>query len=158
MEIDKDKPVYVIGVVSEMLSIPPQMLRIYEKANLVHPKRTKQNTRLYSQTDIEKLKKIATLHQELGINLAGVEVILHLRQRMETMHEEFQRFIEVMGKRFGSELNLDLDENSTDLVPLSDQGAYIMKLIEVYEEKKYRENRDEKAGEKIILKNIEKAE
>jgi len=131
MEINKDKPVYVISVVSEMLNIPPQTLRIYEKSNLVNPKRTKQNTRLYSQTDIEKLQRIIRLHQELGINMAGIEVILHMRNRMEFMQMEFEKIIGLIRDRFGAEFNVNLDENSTDLVPLSDQGAQIMRLIDI---------------------------
>jgi MerR family transcriptional regulator, heat shock protein HspR len=130
MEIDREKPVYVISVVAEMIDIPQQTLRIYEKAKLVCPKRTKQNTRLYSQTDVEKLQRIARLHQELGINLAGIEVILHMRQRMEQMQTQFTKFLELFQERLGSELNVDLDENSTDLVPLSGKGAYIMRLID----------------------------
>jgi MerR family transcriptional regulator, heat shock protein HspR len=131
MEIGKDKPVYVISVVSEMLNVPPQTLRIYEKANLVNPKRTKQNTRLYSQADIEKLQRIIRLHQDLGINLAGIEVILHMRLKIEFFQSEFERMISVIRDRFGADLNVNLDENSTDLVPLSDQGAQIMRLIDI---------------------------
>ena len=131
MEINKDKPVYIISVVSEMLNIPPQTLRIYEKSNLVNPKRTKQNTRLYSQTDIEKLQRIIRLHQELGINMAGIEVILHMRNRMEFMQLEFEKIIGLIRDRFGAEFNVNIDENSTDLVPLSDQGAQIMRLIDI---------------------------
>jgi len=131
MEIGKDKPVYVISVVSEMLSVPPQTLRIYEKANLVTPKRTKQNTRLYSQADIEKLQRIIRLHQDLGINLAGIEVILHMRLKIEFFQSEFEKMIGIIRDRFGADLNVNLDENSTDLVPLSDQGAQIMRLIDI---------------------------
>jgi len=131
MEINKDKPVYVISVVSEMLNIPPQTLRIYEKANLVCPKRTKQNTRLYSQSDVEKLQRICRLHQDLGINLAGIEVILHMRSKMEYMNNEFRKFVDLIKEKFGADLNLDIDENSTDIVPLSDQGAQIMRLIDI---------------------------
>jgi MerR family transcriptional regulator, heat shock protein HspR len=139
MEINKDKPVYVISVVSEMLDIPPQTLRIYEKANLVMPQRTKQNTRLYSQTDIEKLQRIVRLHQDLGINLAGIEVILHMRQRMEFFQSEFQKMIELIRDRFGADLDVELDENSTGLVPLSEQGAQIMRLIDILKSDKSSE-------------------
>ena len=111
MDISKDKPVYVISVVSEMLEVPPQTLRIYEKANLVMPKRTKQNTRLYSQSDIEKLQRIIRLHQDLGINLAGIEVILHMRQKMEYFQTEFERMISLIKDKFGADLKMDLDEN-----------------------------------------------
>ncbi len=131
MDISDDKPVYVISVVSEILNIPQQTLRIYEKANLVTPKRTKQNTRLYSQADIEKLQRIIRLHQELGINLAGIEVIMHMRQKMMNMQFEFEKIIRLMKDTFGADLNVDLDENSTNLVPLSEQGAQIMRMIDI---------------------------
>ena len=131
MEISNDKPVYVISVVAEMLNVPQQTLRIYEKANLVMPKRTKQNTRLYSQSDIEKLQRIIRLHQELGINLAGIEVILHMRIKMLLLQEEFERMIKLIRDSFGAELNVNLNEDSTDLVPLSEQGAQIMRLIDI---------------------------
>ncbi len=106
-------------------------MRIYEKANLVTPKRTKQNTRLYSQADIEKLQRIIRLHQELGINLAGIEVIMHMRQKMMNMQFEFEKIIRLMKDTFGADLNVDLDENSTNLVPLSEQGAQIMRMIDI---------------------------
>jgi len=131
MDIDIDKPVYVISVVSEMLGTPPQTLRMYEKANLVVPKRTSRNTRLYSQRDVEKLKRIVSLHQDLGINIAGIEVILHMRNRMENLQNNFVHFVEFMRKKFGEDIQVNLDENSTDLVPLSEQGAYIMRLVDM---------------------------
>ncbi len=132
MEIDRDKPVYVISVVAEMLKIPPQTLRIYEKSALIEPCRSKRNTRLYSQRDVEKLQSIVRLHQDLGINLAGIEVILHMKQKMEHMQTEFNSLIEFVRDRFGADISSNLDENSTDLVPLSDSGAYIMRLIDAH--------------------------
>lgn len=137
MDIDKDKPVYVISVVSEMLDTPPQTLRIYEKANLVVPKRTSRNTRLYSMRDVEKLQRIVRLHQDLGINLAGIEVILHMRMKMERMQSDFHKFFDYVKDRLGEDFSGGLDENSTDLVPLSDQGAYIMRIIDV-KQKEYQ--------------------
>ncbi len=134
MDIDINEPVYIISVVSEMLNIPQQTLRIYEKSNLVCPKRTKQNTRLYSQADVEKLHRIVRLHQDLGINLAGIEVILHMRQKMEKMQTDFNSFINMVRDRLGTELDINLNEDSTDLVPLSDQGAHIMKIIDILTE------------------------
>jgi len=141
MDVDKDKPVYVISVVSEMLCIPPQTLRIYEKARLVIPRRTARNTRLYSQRDVEKLQRIVRLHQDLGINLAGIEVIIHMRQKMEKLQGDFRKFAELISKRFGDSFSPDTDEESTDLVPLSDTGAYIMRLIDMQLEELEREAR-----------------
>ncbi|HOC93384.1 MAG TPA: MerR family transcriptional regulator [bacterium] len=131
MDIDRDKPVYVISVVADMLGVPQQTLRIYEKASLIRPRRTSQNTRLYSQSDVEKLQRIIRLHQDLGINLAGIEVILHMRMKMERMQTEFEGFVKFARERIDSDAFTAPDENSTDLVPLSEQGANIMRIIDI---------------------------
>ena len=104
VDVDKDKPVYVISVVAEMLDTTQQQLRIYEKEKLVIPQRTKRNTRLYSQRDLELLQKIITLHQDLGVNLAGVEIILNMRKRMQQMQTDFEKFLEEVRSRFGVDL------------------------------------------------------
>ena len=104
VELDKEKPVYVISVVAEMLSTTQQQLRIYEKEKLCVPKRTKKNTRLYSQSDVESLQRIISLHQDLGVNLAGIEVILSLRSKIDEMENEFAEFVKEVQERFGTDL------------------------------------------------------
>ena len=91
---DKDKPVFMISVVAEMLDIHPQTLRLYEREGLVVPKRTDGNTRLYSQDDIDKLRRVLSLTRELGVNLAGVEVILSMRERMGQMQEAMEQLVQ----------------------------------------------------------------
>ena len=81
---------YMISVVSEMLGIHPQTLRLYEREGFVKPKRSGGNTRLYSDDDIEKLEMILRLTRELGVNLAGVEVILSMREKMDMMQQEME--------------------------------------------------------------------
>ena len=76
---------YMISVVSEMLGIHPQTLRIYEREGFIKPKRSGGNTRLYSEEDVERLEMVLRLTRELGVNLAGVEVILSMREKMEQM-------------------------------------------------------------------------
>lgn len=83
----------MISVVAEMLDIHPQTLRLYEREGLVIPQRTDGNTRLYSQEDIDKLRRILRLTRELGVNLAGVEVILSMREKMERMQEAMEQLI-----------------------------------------------------------------
>lgn len=83
----------MISVVAEMLDIHPQTLRLYEREGLVIPKRTEGNTRLYSQEDIDRLRRILRLTRELGVNLAGVEVILSMRKKMEQMQEMMEQLI-----------------------------------------------------------------
>ena len=90
---DRGKPLFMISVVAEMLDIHPQTLRLYEREGLVVPQRTDGNTRLYSQEDIDKLRRVLRLTRELGVNLAGVEVILTMREKMEQMQEMMEQLI-----------------------------------------------------------------
>ncbi len=90
MRRSPDEPVYMIGVAAKMLSCHPQTLRMYEREGLVAPHRSDTNLRLYSDTDIEKLRMIKRLTQELGVNLAGVEVILDLLDKVERQQHEIE--------------------------------------------------------------------
>jgi MerR family transcriptional regulator/heat shock protein HspR len=83
----------MISVVSEMLGIHPQTLRLYEREGFIKPKRSGGNTRLYSEEDVEKLEMVLRLTRELGVNLAGVEVILSMREKMEQMQQEMEQTI-----------------------------------------------------------------
>jgi MerR family transcriptional regulator/heat shock protein HspR len=88
--------VYRIGAIAERYGIHPQTLRMYEREGLLRPARTEGNTRLYDADTIERLEIILTLTRHLGVNLAGVEVILHMKQRMETMQGEVQKMLGVL--------------------------------------------------------------
>jgi MerR family transcriptional regulator/heat shock protein HspR len=83
-----DDPCYVISVAAQMVDLHPQTLRYYERVGLVVPARSPGNMRLYSQNDIKRLQKICRLTDELGVNLAGVEVILRLTDTIETLQAE----------------------------------------------------------------------
>jgi MerR family transcriptional regulator/heat shock protein HspR len=83
-----DEPCYVISVVSRMVNLHPQTLRYYERAGLVVPARSTGNVRLYSPNDIERLRKICRLTDELGVNLAGVEVIMRLTDTIERLQND----------------------------------------------------------------------
>jgi len=85
-----DEPVYLISVVATMLDIHPQTLRQYEKEGLISPSRTQGRMRLYSGRDIDKIKFVLQLTRKMGVNLAGVDVILKLKEQMDTMSEEIQ--------------------------------------------------------------------
>lgn len=78
---EKDKPLYTIGVAARLLGVHPQTLRLYEREGLISPSRTEGNTRLYSQRDIEDVRTIMHLTREVGVNLAGVELIVGVRRR-----------------------------------------------------------------------------
>ena len=94
--------VYRIGVIAEKYGIHPQTLRMYEREGLLRPARTEGNTRLYDSDTIERLEIILTLTRSLGVNLAGVEVILHMKQRMERMHGDVQKMLEVLSRELGA--------------------------------------------------------
>ena len=84
---------YMISVVAKSYGIHPQTLRLYEREGLLKPSRTEGNTRLYSEEDLRQLEVILNLTRELGVNLAGVEIILNMRQKMEQMQEEVSEFV-----------------------------------------------------------------
>ena len=85
---DKSRPKYSISVVAQMFDVHPQTLRLYEREGLMKPQRTQRNTRMYSDSEIERLKGILNLTQEMGVNLAGVEVILSMRDQIGEMHDQ----------------------------------------------------------------------
>ena len=89
----KDRAYYMISVVAKQYGVHPQTLRLYEREGLLKPSRTEGNTRLYSDEDLEALSFILNLTRELGVNLAGVEIIMNMRGRMESMQREFDRFL-----------------------------------------------------------------
>jgi len=86
-----DRPRYMISVAADLVGMHPQTLRIYEQKGLVRPKRTAGNTRLYSELDIERLRLIQRLTTELGLNLAGVERVLHLEDELRRMRRRLER-------------------------------------------------------------------
>ena len=86
-----DRPRYMISIAAELVGMHPQTLRIYENKGLVRPKRTRGNTRLYSESDLERLRLIQRLTTELGLNLAGVEVVLRLEDELRKAHGRIER-------------------------------------------------------------------
>jgi MerR family transcriptional regulator/heat shock protein HspR len=86
-----DRPRYMISIAADLVGMHPQTLRIYENKGLVRPKRTRGNTRLYSETDLERLRLIQRLTSELGLNLAGVEVVLRLEDELRKAHKRIDR-------------------------------------------------------------------
>jgi len=84
---------YMISVVAKQYGIHPQTLRLYEREGLLKPSRTEGNTRLYSEEDLKRLEVVLNLTRELGVNLAGVEIILNMREKMERMQSEMNEFV-----------------------------------------------------------------
>ncbi|MGB7589296.1 MAG: helix-turn-helix transcriptional regulator [Solirubrobacterales bacterium] len=89
--IDAERGVYMISVAAELAHMHPQTLRVYEARGLIAPKRSPKNTRLYSQRDVERLRRIQQMTSELGLNLAGVEIVLEMERRVEEVKAELER-------------------------------------------------------------------
>ena len=92
--IEASEPIYVISVAAAILEVHPQTLRYYERAGLVQPSRSRGNIRLYSQENIERLRLIQRLMDDLGVNLAGVEVIMNMSERIRALEAEVERLQE----------------------------------------------------------------
>lgn len=111
---------YTISAVAEMFEIHPQTLRLYEREGLLKPSRSVGNTRLYTDTDLERLEVILSLTRELGVNLAGVEIILNMREKMAAMQSEFERFFEHLRNHLGEfEPQVEKFSESEALIPIS---------------------------------------
>ncbi|MDZ4799889.1 MAG: helix-turn-helix transcriptional regulator [Bryobacteraceae bacterium] len=93
MARQKAKAAYMISAVSEKYGIHPQTLRLYEREGLLRPSRSDGNTRLYTDEDLVRLEVILSLTRDLGVNLAGVEIILNMREKMEEMQRQMESFI-----------------------------------------------------------------
>src|SRR5262249_43327604 len=116
----KSKGAYTISAVAELYEIHPQTLRLYEREGLLKPSRSDGNTRLYADTDLERLEVILSLTRDLGVNLAGVEIILNMREKMATMQSEFERFFDYL-RSHASEFSSMSDPGleSEALIPIS---------------------------------------
>jgi MerR family transcriptional regulator/heat shock protein HspR len=90
---ERSRPLYTIGVVAEMLGLHPQTLRFYEKKGLLNPSRTEGRTRMYSQEDVEEVARLIRLTRDLGVNLAGVEIILRMRRQLIEMQKQIEDLV-----------------------------------------------------------------
>ncbi len=104
-ELDRERGVFMISVAAELAEMHPQTLRMYEAKGLISPKRSPKNTRLYSQTDVDRLRRIQEMTAEQGLNLAGVETVLELESKLETMRAELRRM-----RRRAAEMEKQVDE------------------------------------------------
>jgi len=119
-EMKKRVKTYSISAVAELYDIHPQTLRLYEREGLLKPSRSDGNTRLYEDADLERLEVILSLTRELGVNLAGVEIILNMREKMAEMQREFERFFEYLKAHAGEFSGAEGGVNPGDaLIPIS---------------------------------------
>ena len=96
----RSKAAYMISAVALQYDLHPQTLRLYEREGLLKPSRSDGNTRLYTEEDLERLEVILKLTRELGVNLAGVEIILNMREKMEEMQRQIEQFVVSLNEEF----------------------------------------------------------
>ena len=114
----KSKGAYMISAVAEMYEIHPQTLRLYEREGLLKPSRTQGNTRLYTDEDLERLEFILNLARDLGVNIAGIAIILQMRERMEEMNRQMQSFVEYVRNEMLARFQAAASGTSGAIVPI----------------------------------------
>jgi MerR family transcriptional regulator/heat shock protein HspR len=114
----KSKGAYMISAVAEMYEIHPQTLRLYEREGLLKPSRTEGNTRLYTDEDLERLEFILNLARDLGVNIAGIAIILQMRERMEEMNRQMQGFVDYVRTEMLSRMHGFPQQGAAAMVPL----------------------------------------
>ena|ERR1035438_3549227 len=114
----RSKAAYMISAVAEQYQIHPQTLRLYEREGLLAPSRSDGNTRLYTDGDLERLEVILKLTRELGVNLAGVEIILNMREKMEAMQQQIEQFVSTLNQELASHVRKPAQEDRRSLIPV----------------------------------------
>jgi MerR family transcriptional regulator/heat shock protein HspR len=114
----RNKAAYMISAVAEQYNLHPQTLRMYEREGLLKPSRSDGNTRLYTDEDIERLEVILQLTRELGVNLAGVEIILNMREKMEEMQRQIEQFVASLNSEIAQRVRHPAGPDSQALVPV----------------------------------------
>ncbi len=114
----KSKAAYMISAVADRYEIHPQTLRLYEREGLLRPSRSDGNTRLYTDDDLERLEVILKLTRDLGVNLAGVEIILNMRAKMEAMQQQMEEFITTLNRELMNRVRPVDPDQQNSLVPV----------------------------------------
>ncbi|MDQ2946674.1 MAG: helix-turn-helix transcriptional regulator [Acidobacteriota bacterium] len=118
MAKSKSKAAYMISAVAEQYQIHPQTLRLYEREGLLAPSRSDGNTRLYTDQGLERLEVILKLTRELGVNLAGVEIILNMREKMEAMQDQIEQFVSTLNQELASRARRPAQDERRSLIPV----------------------------------------
>jgi MerR family transcriptional regulator, heat shock protein HspR len=118
MTKSKGKAAYMISAVAEQYAIHPQTLRLYEREGLLAPSRSEGNTRLYTDDDLERLEVILKLTRELGVNLAGVEIILNMREKMEAMQKQIESFVQTLHQELSQRAGQRSSDHGNTLMPV----------------------------------------
>jgi len=115
------KAAFMISAVAEQYQLHPQTLRMYEREGLLTPSRSEGNTRLYTQEDVERLEVILKLTRELGVNLAGVEIILNMREKMAEMQNQIEQFVKSLNTEISQRSRAtEQEQTQTTLIPIID--------------------------------------
>ncbi|MDX1980864.1 MAG: helix-turn-helix transcriptional regulator [Bryobacteraceae bacterium] len=123
----KRKGVYTISSVAEQYEVHPQTLRIYEREGLLTPSRSDGNTRLYTDEDLQRLEVILELTRELGVNLAGVEIILNMREKMAAMQNQIEEFVDRLNKELTSQMTPHQPAPANTLIPVVRAAPVLVK-------------------------------
>src|SRR5580698_4798238 len=114
----RSKAAYMISAIAEQYQIHPQTLRLYEREGLLKPSRSDGNTRLYTEEDTERLEVILKLTRDLGVNLAGVEIILNMREKMAAMQYQIEAFVATLNQEFAHRARQSPAESRRSLIPV----------------------------------------
>ena len=114
----RSKAAYMISAVADQYQLHPQTLRLYEREGLLKPSRSEGNTRLYTDDDLERLEVILQLTRELGVNLAGVEIILNMREKMAAMQRQIEEFIATLNREVAEHFRTPEPHGKTSLIPV----------------------------------------
>ncbi|MGH9558298.1 MAG: MerR family transcriptional regulator [Bryobacteraceae bacterium] len=112
------KAAYMISAVAEQYQIHPQTLRLYEREGLLKPSRSEGNTRLYTEDDLERLEVILKLTRDLGVNLAGVDIILNMREKMAEMQREIEEFVSSLNAEISQRARPIAETSAHSLIPV----------------------------------------
>ncbi len=114
----RSKAAYMISAVAEQYEIHPQTLRLYEREGLLAPSRSEGNTRLYTDDDLQRLEVILKLTRELGVNLAGVEIILNMREKMSAMQGQIEEFVSRLNQELTTRAQTPGGDAKRSLIPV----------------------------------------
>ncbi|MBL8229853.1 MAG: helix-turn-helix transcriptional regulator [Bryobacterales bacterium] len=131
MSKKRSKGVYMISSVAEQYGIHPQTLRLYEREGLLLPSRSDGNTRLYTDEDLERLEVILQLTRELGVNLAGVEIILNMREKMAAMQRQIEEFVATLNREIVTQFHQQpaAPEPVNSLIPVARPMPVVVRPI-----------------------------
>lgn len=125
--VKRSKAAYMISAVAEQYNIHPQTLRLYEREGLLAPSRSEGNTRLYTDEDLERLEVILKLTRELGVNLAGVEIILNMREKMVAMQQQIEEFMSQLNSEISRRAQPMQEQGQFSLIPVIEMSAPVLR-------------------------------